>query len=485
MMHFRHTVLLKLVFTSILITSVFSCSVNPVTGKKELILLTEDQEIAMGFQSNPEILATFGSYSDQVLQNFINEKGQQMAQISHRPNLKYQFQILDSPVVNAFALPGGYVYFTRGILAHFNNEAEFAGVLGHEIGHVTARHSARQYSTQILLQGALLVGVVVSEDFAQYAGLASTGLGLLMLKFGRDHESQSDELGVQYSTKIGYDANEMAHFFKTIDRLSGGDGGGVPTFLSTHPNPLDRNKRVKELATEAQRTIPAGQLKVNRESYLRMIDGLVYGDDPRQGYVENQTFYHPELKFQFPVPKDWQYQNMPSQVQMAPQDGKSLLVFTLAAEKTLSAAANGIAQDTSIRIQDRQNTTVNGLPATFILGDQRAQDGNTIRSLIYLIQYNDLIYKFVGMAYAADFANYRPTFENVMKNFRALNDQTKMNVKPERIRIKTVEKEGTLEAILRGFGMPESRLEELSVLNGMALKDLVPKGTLIKVIEKG
>lgn len=486
MIRLPFTALLKSFFTILLICAVFSCSVNPVTGKKEIMLMSKDQEIALGIQSNPEILATFGAYQDETIQNFISQKGQEMARISHRPELEYKFQILDSPVVNAFALPGGFVYFTRGIMAHFNNEAEFAGVLGHEIGHITARHGAQQYSQQILLQGALLVGVVVSEDFAQYAGLASQGLGLLMLKFGRDDESQSDELGVQYSTKIGYDAHEMADFFNTIDRLSGGDNGGVPTFLSTHPNPQDRFKKVNQMATQVQRTAPGTQYKVNRDGYLRMIDGLVYGEDPRQGYVENSIFYHPDLKFQFPVPQGWQYQNMASQVQMAPKDGKAVVIFTLAQGNSPGEAANAmITQDTSLRIQDRQSTTVNGLPATYILADQlNPQDGNIIRGLTYFIQYNNTIYQFTGMSYAQDFSTYRPVFENTMKNFRQLTDQSKITVQPERIRIKTVAQDGTLEATLRGFGMPADRLEELSILNGMKLNEQVTKGMLIKTIGK-
>ena len=176
--------------------------------------MSTKQELALGKQSDPSIVGTFGKYDDDRLQKFINEKGKQMAAISHRPNLPYEFKILDSPVVNAFAVPGGYVYFTRGIMAHFNNEAEFAGVLGHEIGHITARHSAKQYSSQMIGQLGFVLGMVLSEDFRQYSNLAGTGLQLAFLKFGRNHESQSDKLGVEYSTEIGYDAHEMAGFFK-------------------------------------------------------------------------------------------------------------------------------------------------------------------------------------------------------------------------------------------------------------------------------
>ncbi len=165
--------------------------------------MSTEQEIAMGKQADPDIVNFFGLYPDEKLQKFIESKGQEMAAVSHRKDLAYEFKIVDSPVVNAFAVPGGFVYFTRGIMAHFNNEAEFAGVLGHEIGHITARHSAKQYSKSMLAQVGLIVGMVASPVFAQFADIAQSGVGLLFLKFGRDAERQSDKLGVEYSSKIG------------------------------------------------------------------------------------------------------------------------------------------------------------------------------------------------------------------------------------------------------------------------------------------
>ena len=197
-----------------------SCAVNPVTGKKQVVLMSEAQEIQMGKEADPQIVAEYGLYENKELQDFINSKGKQMAAISHRPNLEYSFKIVDSEVVNAFAVPGGYVYFTRGIMANFNNEAEFAGVLGHEIGHITARHSVAQQTKSTLGQVGLLAGMVISPTLAKFGQQASQGLGLLFLKFGRDAERQSDELGVEYATKIKYDANEMANFFGTLERLS-------------------------------------------------------------------------------------------------------------------------------------------------------------------------------------------------------------------------------------------------------------------------
>lgn len=470
------------------------CSRNPVTGKKEFMLLSEEQEKALGAESDPGIIASYGLYEDQKLQNFIKDKGRQMGRISHRPNLNYQFRILDSPVVNAFAVPGGFIYFTRGIMAHFNNEAEFAGVLGHEIGHVTARHSASQYSKSVLAQVGLVAGMVAFPEFQQFANVAQQGVGLLFLKFGRDDESQSDKLGVDYSTQIGYDAKEMADFFQTLKRLSAKNGHSLPNFLSTHPDPADRYNKVYREARRVQANSNKTNLKVNRSSYLRMIDGLVYGEDPRQGFVENDVFYHPELKFRFNIPNNWQTINSPQQVQMGPEDGRAVMMMTLAQGKSLSEAERAMLQKYQMQKISSRNTTVNGLRARITTmepasaqqqeGQQQQQQQQQIRVLSYLIEYNGLIYNFLGVSELKDFNYFTNIFEGTMASFKRLNDSSKLNVKPERIKVITIAKNGTLEKTLRSNGISSNRLEEFAILNGMELKDPVTKGMLLKVVSK-
>lgn len=482
------TKLLIILFLPVIFV-VDSCVTNPVTGKKDFMLMSEKQEIAMGAASDPSIVAGFGLYPNDEIQAFINQKGQEMAKVSHRSNLNYEFKVLDSPVVNAFALPGGYVYFTRGILAHFNNEAEFAGVLGHEIGHITARHSAKQYSKQIVGQLGLIVGMVVSEEFAKYADVANAGMGLLFLKFGRDAESESDRLGVEYSTKIGYDAHEMAGFFQTLNRLSGGPENRIPVFTSTHPDPVDRHDKTDAYATDWQQKDPRTRYSVNRNEYLRLIEGIVYGEDPRQGFVENNIFYHPELKFEFPVPGNWALQNSPSQVQMAPEDGKALMVLTLAPGNSLSAAADSTLAQFQLTQISRKNLSVNGLSAIEMIADQTHDQQQQplpqeqqIRTLTYLIQYNGMIYKFIGLSLKVDFSAYENHFMRTMNNFKTLTDQSKINKQPERIRIQTITSSGTLKDALRALNQPSDRHEELSILNGMELTAPVTKGMLIKTI---
>lgn len=476
----------------VLMLSVFwdGCARNPVTGKKQLMLMSAGQEQALGDQNDPAIVAQFGLYQNEDMQQFLNSKGQEMAVVSHRSDLKFEFKLLDSPVVNAFALPGGYVYFTRGIMAHFNNEAQFAGVLGHEIGHVTARHSARQYSRSILAQVGLIAGMILSPEFAQFGNEASQAMQLMLLKYGRDAESESDKLGVEYSSEIGYDAHQMAGFFATLDRLSGGAEGRLPTFLSTHPDPSDRNVKVGQLADQWQRRNDGGPYEVGRESYLRMIDGLMYGEDPRQGFVENSNFYHPELKFQYSIPSGWQTANSPQQVQMAPEDGKAVMILQLGQGASLEAAAQATAEKYQLRTTGSQRRTVNGLTALEVYADlvQEGQDANgqavqqILKTVSYYIQYGDLIYHFLGLSTEQDFPSYRGRMITTMTSFQTLTDAEKLNRQAERIKIQELNRTMTLREAFATYRQPNDRMEELAILNGMELTTRLQKGTLIKTV---
>jgi len=478
--------ILKVTFLTLtLLVIAAACSRNPITGKKEAFVMSEKKEQALGDQSDPSIVASFGLYPDQTLQSFIDSKGQQMAKISHRSHLKYEFKILDSPVVNAFALPGGYVYFTRGIMAHFNNEAEFAGVLGHEIGHISGRHSAKQQRNQILSQVGLIAGIALSKEFRNYAESAGQSIQLMMLKNSRDHESESDELGVEYSTRVGYDSKYMAGFFKTLNRLSGDAGQRIPTFMSTHPDPLNRFQKVRELTKKEQAKYPGKTFKEGRNEYLRMLEGLIYGEDPQQGYVENNVFYHPQLKFKFPVPTSWQLANSPQQVQMAPKDGKAMMIFTLAPEKTLAEAATNFVTNNKLKETERQNINVNGFPATAVVTEQANEQGQvSLRIVSYFIQDGQTIYLFHGMAEPQNFIAYKNLFRNTMEGFDRLTDRSKIDVNPERIHIYTVSQTSTLSAALRSAGVQSNRFNEFAIVNGMELSDQVQRGTLIKVTKK-
>ncbi|WP_242919183.1 M48 family metalloprotease [Pontibacter liquoris] len=471
-----------------------SCATNPVTGKKDLIFMSEEQEVALGQQTDPAVVAQFGEYNSPKLQAFIQEKGQAMAAVSHRSNLKYNFKIVDSPVINAFAVPGGYVYFTRGIMAYFNNEAQFAGVLGHEIGHIAARHSAQQQSKATLAQVGLIAGMVLAPNVAsQFGDAASQGLGLLFLKFGRDDEREADKLGVEYSSKIGYDAAEMADFFLTLQREQEASGAeAIPDFLSSHPNSADRYEAVSKMATEWKQKLSLTHAEVDRNDYLKLIDGIVFGEDPRQGFVENQVFYHPELKFKFPIPNGWKYMNSPQQFQMVPPDGKAAMSLSLVPGETLEAAAQQMLQQYQLQALESKNVTVNGLPALAIVADQKPQQDQqqqqqqqqVLRTLTYLIKYGGNIYSLMGISTSDNFDTYFQQFSGTMQNFSQLTDPDKLNRQPEQVRIKTAAQSASLGLVLQNFKVPQDKQEEMAILNGMQLTDRIEKGTLIKVVEK-
>ena len=471
-----------------LVVLIPSCAVNPVTGKKQVVLMSEAQEMALGAQYDPTVISTFGSYDSPQLLNYITTEGNKMGVISHRPNLQYHFKILDSPVVNAFAVPGGYIYFTRGILAQFNNEAELMGVLGHEMGHVTARHSVIQQTKQTFGQVLLIGGMVVAPDLAPYADYAMQGMQLLFLKFSRDNEREADRLGVEYSSKIGYDSNQMAEFFNVLNKMSMADShGGVPTFLSTHPDPGDRYNAVKNTTTEWQQKLGGNTWKVNENEYLKLIDGMIYGDDPRQGFVENNVFYQPEMRFKFPVPVGWQFENSPVQIKMASKDGKALMAFLVSDKKNPEEAAQKFVEQVKVNMVENKKLSVNGLPAVALVSQQTSENQqtgaqNTVMFLSYFIQYNGAVYNFHGAAASADFNNLVPVFQAIMEKFDKLTDPAKLNVKPKRIKIYQVQKSQTVSELLKSQKVPDAKMKELALLNNLELTSTIEKGKLIKLI---
>jgi predicted Zn-dependent protease len=444
-----------------------------------------------GAQPDPQVIAQFGLLDNAKLQSYIDSKGMQMGRISDRPADVKGFTIVDSPIINAFATPDGHVYFTRGIMAHFNNEAQFSGVLGHEIGHITARHGQKQQTRSTIAGIGLILGSVIAPRVMQSVGGAvQQGVGLGLLKYGRDAENEADNLGVKYSSKIGYDPASMADFFLTLQRTEQSSGADpVPTFLSTHPNSADRYTRVKKLAVTAEQQ--AGrQLAVNRDQYLRMIEGLPYGDNPREGYVENSVFYHPDLKFEFPIPQGWKSQNSPSQFQMAEPNGKAVMILLPAGNKGLDETAQALAQQLKLQNAQAQKTTVNGFPAMVIQGDQVGQDqqtgqqGITASTLSYLIQDGQTVYALVGLCGPGTLNSYGSAFQRTAQGFKRLTDASKLNRQPERVRIKTAKAGQTLASALAANGVSSKRYEEMAILNGMKTTDKLTAGQLFKVVGK-
>ena len=477
----------KLLFTFLIvpvIAIILYCAVNPVTGEKELMLYSEQDEIQLGIQTDKQIQATYGIYDDPQLTEYISELGHELAAKTHRPELDYHFRVLDTPVVNAFAVPGGYIYFTRGILAYFNNEAEMAGVLAHELGHIAARHSMSQYSKATLAQLGLGLGTILSEDFREIAGLAQFGVSLLFLKFSRDDERQSDALGVEYSVKAGYDAREMATFFNTLQRLSpGGNGNPLPEWASTHPNPKDRSNAILDYYQQWQQQGSGPADKINREPYLGHIDNLAFGQDPKQGYVEENAFYHPELRFVFPVPANWQVNNLPSQVQMIPKQQDATILMMLAEGNSLDEAADKFIADTKTDVKQIDAIRVHGLEGRRVLSIVGTGE-DALNLMSHFIAKDNRIYALHGVAKPESYAAYVDEFRRVLNNFRDLDDQSKINVQVDRLVLRTVSSSSSLQQVLQAWGIPQKERENTAILNGMDLSGQVKRGQKIKVIDR-
>lgn len=467
-----------------LVVWTISCSLNPVTHKRELMLISTSDEIALGKQTDPEILQTYGKYEDTNLAAYVTALGNKLGALSHRPELAYSVKVVDSDVVNAFALPGGYVYLTRGILGYLNSEAELAGVMAHEIGHVAARHSAHQYSQAQLAQIGLGLGTVFSKTFQKYAGVAQLGLSLLFLKFSRDDERQADALGVEYASKAGYDANQMANMFVTLGRLNPGSAqSGLPGWFSTHPSPPDRIVAIHRDAQEWRTKISQTQFVANRDQYLAHVEGIIFGEDPRQGYVEGQMFYHPLLGFQFPVPAGWKVNNTASQVQLIPPNQDAAILFSAAPGSSPAAAAETFHKESQGTVQGSESIRINGLTAQRMISDITLEQG-VIRVASYFIQKDKNVFVFHGYTEPARFDSYYNAFIQTMGQFANLTDQAKINVKPERLAIRKTASAGNLRQALQRFGVPQDKLEALAILNGAQLDDAIAAGTMLKVVVK-
>jgi len=457
-----------------------SCAVNPVTGRRELSLISEAQEVSLGQDTDKQIRVQYGVYADSKLNQYVEGVGKTLVPHTHRAQLNYHFAVLDSPVVNAFAVPGGYIYVTRGILAMMNSEAELAAVLGHELGHVNARHSIKRLSKLLLVQLGLSVGGALSETFAKLTGAASVGIQLLFLKYSRDDEREADFLGVQYSRKGGFNPGEMVNFFSSLQRL--GDlskGASLPGFLSTHPLTKERIQNVGELLQASDR-----QLIVRKQSYLDHINNLVFGEDPRQGYVEKNVFYHPLLRFSFSFPEGWTLQNTPTQVVLSSKDGNAALV--LQAEKS-SEQFSAYAQKKLADVEGKQylsdqHITINRLSAYQQLFDIDQEEKEDLRLRLTCIKKGDHIYSWTSLSTTSDFSKYDYQFQSVERSFRELTNRAYINREPKRIRLIQANGRDSLRRIFQKAGMAEDLWTKFGIINGMKLDETPAAGQQIKIV---
>jgi len=454
-----------------------ACAVNPATGKRELALVSESQEIQMGLQADPGIISSMGLDPDSNRQRYVRALGARLASTSERPNLPWTFRVIDDPVVNAFAIPGGHVYVTRGIMAHLNSEAELAGVMGHEIGHVTARHSVTQMSKQQIAQIGLVLGTAIDPKLQRYAGAASQGLGLLFLKYSRDDESQADALGYRYMRRQRYDGRQMPQVFTLLDRVTAASGSRVPEWLATHPDPGNRleaiNRDIAATPKESLGTV------VNREAYLRVIDGMVFGDNPRDGYVRGGVFVHPDLRFQIAFPAGWAVQNGRDAVQAVSPGQDAVVQLTTPSQPTPDQAASAFFAQQGVTGTPAR-VSFRGLPA--VTGEFMATtDQGTVAGRASFVAYDGRVYQILAITSQERWPGVRDVAWRATTSFDRLTDPAVLGVQPWHLQVVTVPRSMTVEEFAQAYPGPVP-VATVALVNNVDVTDRFAAGSLAKRI---
>jgi predicted Zn-dependent protease len=459
-----------------------ACATNPVSGRRELSLVSSSQEIAMGREGAEEVARSIGIYPDGALQGYVANIGKRMAANSERPDLPWSFAVVDDPSVNAFALPGGYIFVTRGMLAHMNSEAQLAAVLGHEIGHVTAKHSVSQISRAQLTQLGLGVGYVLSEDLRRIGGLADTGIGLLFLKFGRDDENQSDELGFRYALASGYDPREMVPVFETLDRVSASSGAErLPQWMSTHPNPGNRVARTEERLRNASH--PASGLRVGRDDYLGYLDGLTFGADPRLGYFKGSAFYHPKMAFRLTFPDGWKTNNgVNAVVGVSPQEDAAIELSLAGDEPPAAAVAKFLTRE-GMAAGSTSTAAINDLSAAMAPFSYTSSQG-VLAGRVAFIALDGKTFRILAYGSEQGEERNRKAMHVTLTSFRRLTDRGALAVQPATLELITIDRAMTMEEFNQRYPSTVP-LETVALLNGRLEVERVPKGTRLKRVKGG
>lgn len=484
--------------TLFVVVSVAGCAVsrNPLSGRKRAYAYSWQQEIQLGREADASIMAEYGLYDDPELTRYVDSLGQALLAVSHlrRPDAlpewretAFTFRVLDSPVVNAFALPGGFVYVTRGLMAHVEDEAQLAVVIGHEIGHVAGRHASRRAATQMLGQALLIGGALGGQALfgdevaSGILNLGSQATQLLFLRYGRDDERESDDVGVEYAALAGYDAARAADFFGTLRRLGEQSGQSLPAFLSTHPDPGEREQTVARLAAEWKQT--QSMETVARDRLLAHVEGIVAGQNPRQGFVRDGEFLHPDLAFRFPVPEGFTVVNQPARVVMMGPEQKAMIVFQLVPGVTTAreAAEQFSARDDLTVVQAGIGSS-NGFPAQFVVAEATTEDGGVLRVRGHFVDYGERVFAFLGVTAQADYPTWEGVFTRTMQRFGPLQDPAVLSIEPTRIALVRASGEGPLSALLPADPPGGFTPAALAILNQRTLSSTVAAGERIKVV---
>jgi predicted Zn-dependent protease len=465
-----------------------ACATNPVTGRHDFVLMSESEEIALGKKYNQQILEEMPAYNNPELTAYVNEVGQRIAHASHRPNLDYHFTVLDSPMVNAFALPGGYVYITRGIMAYLNSEAELAAVLGHEIGHVTARHSVRQQSaaTATGVAGAVLgaaTGVPASQDLFDVLGKA------MLSGYGREHELESDRLGAQYLARTGYDPDAMLEVIgvlkdqEVFERQQAREEGREPrTYHGVFASHPENDQRLQEVVKESGHLKVNGQPRVARTAYLEHLEGLAFGPSEDEGIVVGNHFYHKPLNVGLDFPAGWSISNQADRL-LATAPGQAAIVEIVVGQRPLRVTPRQFLQQQGVRNpQLGQSLNLHGYETYTAMAPVATNVGQ--RNARFIVLYDSThAWLFTGVSRSTDSQRqFDKQFEAAARSFHRLSPEEKKLASGLRLHLLKAGADTRIEALARQSPIRKQAEAELRLLNGLYPKGEPQPGQLLKVV---
>lgn len=467
--------------------SLANCALNPVSGNPNFVTMSESQEVSVGRSEDKKVREQYGSYNDPALQEYVRGIGQRLARSSHRPGLQYQFTVVDSPEINAFALPGGYIYITRGILAYLNSEAELAAVLGHEIGHVTARHSVQQMSAATAANVGASVLQILVPQVRNSAGdlLINTLGGALLSGYGREHELEADRLGAEYLARTGYDPQAMIKvvgvlknqelFDNEVAKAEGREPRRYHGLFATHP---DNDTRLQEVVREAAK-FSSAENRINREEFLKRMERVVFADSPEQGIVRNNRFYHASLGLALQFPEGWKVRNSPQNVTAFNNERTALVDLRSA------GAAEGSPSDVLRKILKLGNgssvtpTTIGGLKAAYI---EQPISGKPTRVAVVFLGKNAYAIGLQANS-AALFRQNLTAMEASLQSFHAITDKERELAKPLRMRIITARAGMTFAELAKTSPLGRFAEGHLRVINSQYPAGEPTPGQALKIIE--
>jgi predicted Zn-dependent protease len=458
---------------------------NPVSGLPEVTLVTTEQEKKLGADEAAKVEQQMGLLDDPGLVTYVDSVGQRLAEQSPRRDVMYRFHIVDMVEPNAFALPGGYVYVTRGLLALLNTEDELAGVVGHEIGHVAARHSVQKISRQgpfALVTGLVagVTGLVSPLVGSIVGGVGEFAQSLVFSPYSRSQENEADKVGQEMAAKAGWEPEGLSDFLNTLGREESlmHDGPRRPSFFDSHPATPDRvantSKHAKQLHRAGREPISA-----SRDVFLQRLDGLVVGQRAANGVLQEQTFRHPDSNIFMEFPEKWQLENTPEQVAAASPDGEALIVLRAVAQGSDPMdGARALEKESKSPVVDKtRSTRIGNLPAA---QTQLDVDSKVTVDLTW-VAHKGMIYQIAGLAPKKHFDAVRSLFRTTAQSFRPLTPQERNGILEKRIRLVQARGGETLRSLVNRSNSVW-KVEQVAVANGLAATEGLKDGQLIKVV---